>query len=93
MPRSGQIGGVSGWLRAAALAHAAGTPVSSHVFVEVSSHLLAVTPTRDWLELLDLARAVRATPVTLENGHVTALSVPGTGLTWDREAVERYRVD
>ena len=40
-----KIGGVTGWLRAAALAQAASLPVSSHIFPETSAHLLAVTPT------------------------------------------------
>ncbi|HEV3363200.1 MAG TPA: enolase C-terminal domain-like protein, partial [Acidimicrobiia bacterium] len=46
MPDLQQIGGVTGWLEAAALAKAAGTPMSNHLFVEASAHLLAVTPTR-----------------------------------------------
>jgi L-alanine-DL-glutamate epimerase-like enolase superfamily enzyme len=40
-----KIGGVSGWLRAARLAETAALPVSTHVFPEISAHLLAVTPT------------------------------------------------
>ena len=44
MPDVQQMGGVTGWLRAAALAHAAGVPCSSHLFIEASAHLLAVTP-------------------------------------------------
>ena len=42
MPDAMKIGGVTGWLRAAALAESAGLPVSSHLFPEVSAHLLAV---------------------------------------------------
>jgi Enolase C-terminal domain-like len=40
-----RIGGVSGWLRAAALAGSRSLPMSSHPFPEYSAHLLAVTPT------------------------------------------------
>jgi mandelate racemase len=83
-----KIGGVSGWMRAAGQAEAAGLPVSSHTFVEASAHLLAVTPTVHWLEYLDLARAVLANPCDAQAGNVTARG-PGLGLTWDEKAVSR----
>ena len=44
MPDVQRIGGVTGWLRAAALAHAHGIEMSSHLFPEFSVHLLGVTP-------------------------------------------------
>jgi len=91
MPDVQQIGGVSGWLRAAALAQTMGTPLSSHIFMEVSSHLLAVTPTCDWLEYLDLAGRVLTEPLTVQQGQITASSKPGSGLTWDADAVTRYQ--
>ena len=40
MPDVQRIGGVTGWLRAAALAHAHGIEMSSHLFPEFSVHLL-----------------------------------------------------
>src|SRR5262249_595184 len=50
MPDVMKIGGVTGWLRAAALAHAHGIRVSSHLWPEVSARLLCCTPTAHWLE-------------------------------------------
>jgi len=44
---------VTGWLRAAALADAAGIEMSSHLYPEVSAQLLAVTPTAHFLEYVD----------------------------------------
>src|SRR5436190_20141905 len=41
MPDAQRIGGVSGWMRAAALAQGAGVEMSSHLFPEASCHLLA----------------------------------------------------
>ncbi|HET6159173.1 MAG TPA: enolase C-terminal domain-like protein, partial [Dongiaceae bacterium] len=49
MPDIMKIGGVTGWLRAAALAEAASLPVSSHIFIEASAHVLPVTPTALYL--------------------------------------------
>ena len=88
MPDAKRIGGVTGWMRAAALAQAAGVEMSSHLFPEVSCHLLAATPTCHYLEYVDWADAVLEAPVELKNGHV----VPGAGMTWNEKAVERYKV-
>lgn len=84
-----KIGGITGWLRAAALAEAASLPLSSHIFVEASAHLLPATPTAHWLEHLDIAGAILAEPVVPRDGMVTARG-PGLGLDWDEEAVKRY---
>lgn len=84
-----KIGGVTGWMRAAALAQAASLPVSSHIFTEVSAHLLAVTPTAHWLEHLDTASAILTEPHRAENGTMTPRG-PGNGIEWDEAAVARY---
>ena len=93
MPDAQQIGGVSGWQRAAAMAELAGTPMSNHLFVETSVHLLAVTPTRHWLEYLDLAGPVVQQPLEVVDGMVQAPERPGIGLEWDADIVRRYRAD
>jgi len=90
MPDAQRIGGVTGWLRAAALAQGTGMEMSSHLFPEVSSHLLAVTPTCHWLEYVDWANPILAAPVELKDGKVIIPSQPGTGITWDEKAVARY---
>ena len=91
MPDAMKIGGVTGWLRAAALAESAGLPISSHLFPEVSAHLLAVSPTAHWLEYVDWAAPVLQRPIRAEAGMVTAPDVPGSGIAWDEAAVQRYR--
>src|SRR5262249_49694262 len=50
MPDLMRIGGVTGWMRAAALAGAAGVPVSTHLYPEIAAHLMRVTETAHWLE-------------------------------------------
>lgn len=92
MPDAMKIGGVTGWLRAAALAEPTGLPLSSHIFPEISAHLLAVTPTAHWLEYLDLASGVLQDPVKVENGHVLVPSTAGVGVEWDEDAVARFVV-
>jgi len=87
-----KIGGVSGWLRAAALAEPSGIRLSSHLFPELSVHLMAVTPTAHWLEWLDLASPILQEPLRIEDGFATASEAPGSGIAWNEEAVGRYLV-
>ncbi len=84
-----KLGGVTGWLRAAALVEAAGLPASSHAFPEFSVHLLGVTPTCHWLEYLDHVGPILADPVRIANGHALTPDRPGAGLEWDEDAIQR----
>jgi mandelate racemase len=84
-----KIGGVTGWLSAMGQAAAASLPVSSHIFIEASAHMLAVTPTAHWLEYLDSASAVLLEPSAVVDGKVTARG-PGLGIDWDEAAIARY---
>jgi len=90
MPDAQRIGGVTGWMRAAALAQGAGVEMSSHLFPEVSCHLLAATPTCHWLEFVDWADPVLDEPAKLEDGHVLIPDRPGVGIKWDEKAVKRF---
>jgi mandelate racemase len=92
MPDAERIGGVTGWMRAAALAQGAGVEMSSHLFPEVSCHLMAATPTAHWLEYVDWADAVLAEPLRVKDGHVMVPDAPGIGLKWDEKAVKQYLV-
>jgi mandelate racemase len=91
MPDLMKIGGITGWLSVMGLARAASMPVSSHLFIEASAHVLAVTPTCDWLEHMDFGSSVLARPCALADGCVTAQG-PGLGLEWDEAAVARHAV-
>ena len=92
MPDAQRIGGVTGWMRAAALAQAAGIEMSSHLFPEMSAQLLAVTPGAHYLEYVDWANPVLAQPMQLRNGCAQPAASPGAGLEWDEQAVRRYAV-
>ena len=90
MPDVQRIGGVTGWLRAAALAHAHGIEMSSHLFPEFSLHLLGATPTCHWLEFMDWAAPVLQEPVRVKDGFARTPDRPGAGIQWDEAAVKRY---
>src|SRR5882724_3956929 len=91
MPDLMKVGGVTGWLNVAAQAEAASIPMSSHLFAEASAHMLAVTSTAHWLEVLDFAGTILAHPIEIIDGTVTARG-PGLGLEWNEAAVAKYLV-
>jgi mandelate racemase len=90
MPDAMKIGGVTGWMQAAALADSAGLPISTHLFPEVSVHLMAATPTRHWLEFVDWASPILAQPMEIRHGKASIPDAPGTGIEWDEAAISRY---
>jgi len=93
MPDLMRIGGVTGWLQAAAIADVTGLPMSSHLYPEVSGHLLRVTPTGQWLEWQDWAHPVLARPFDVRAGQLHLPDVPGNGLEWDEGAVAHFQAD
>jgi mandelate racemase len=93
MPDLMRIGGVTGWLRAAAIAGVAGVEVSTHLYPEVGAHLMRVTETAHWLEWQDWANPILAEPFRLENGQLLIPDRPGNGIEWNEDAIKRYRLD
>jgi mandelate racemase len=92
MPDLERIGGVTGWLKAAGLAAVNRKPMSSHLFPEVSAHLLAVTPTCHFLEYVDWANVLVEEPLAIVDGNAIVPRRPGNGIVWDKKAVEHHRM-
>jgi len=84
-----KIGGVTGWLRAAALAEVHGIPVSSHLWPEVSWQLLCVTGTAHWLEYADWWNIILSEPLRIESGMAVPREVVGTGVEWNEKGISR----
>lgn len=93
MPDFMRIGGVTGWLRAAAIAGAAGVPISTHLYPEVAAHVMRVTETTHWLEWQDWADPVLQKPYDIRNGLLHIPDVPGIGLEWNEDVVAASRFD
>ena len=92
MPDLERIGGVTGWQQASAIAQSRGIKMSSHLFPEVSVHLLAATPTCHYLEYVDWANVLVEEPLAIVDGHAVVPARPGNGMVWDKSAVARYRM-
>ena len=76
MPDFMRIGGVTGWLRSAAIAGAAGTPMSTHLYPEVAAHVMRVTETGT------LARMARLGRSDICKGHTKSKMACCTYLTY-----------
>lgn len=90
MPDVMKMGGVTGWLRAAALAHAKGIRMSNHLWPEISARLLCCTPTAHWLEYADWWNPILLQPLCVENGQAIASDAIGSGIDWNEEAVRAF---
>jgi mandelate racemase len=88
-----RIGGVTGWQSAAGLAAAYNREVSSHLFPEVSAHLLAATPGQHWLEYVDWAVPILQEPIQIVDGMAIVPTRPGNGMCWDDAAVAKFRLE
>lgn len=93
MPDVMKMGGVTGFLRGMALAGAHRVPLSSHIFIEASAHLLSVSPNRHYLEHLDVAGVLLKEPLVVKDGHALIPGRHGLGLDWDQDALRRYAVN
>jgi mandelate racemase len=89
MPDVARIGGVTGWMQAAAIAAAHGIEMSSHLMPEVSAQLLSATPTAHWLEYVDWADALLQEPLRIVDGKVLASRQPGSGIVWDEDKLRK----
>jgi mandelate racemase len=92
MPDFMRIGGVTGWMRAAAIAGAAGIPISTHLYPEVAAHVMRVTETAHWLEWQDWANPLLQRPYAMKDGHLHIPDVPGLGLAWNEDAVAAAQI-
>ncbi len=93
MPDFMRIGGVTGWLKAAAIAGAAGIPMSTHLYPEVAAHVMRVTETAHWLEWQDWADPILQERYQIKDGRLRVPQRAGVGLEWDEAAVKLNQVE
>jgi mandelate racemase len=92
MPDVMKIGGITSWLKIAAMAEVYAMPLSNHLFAEVSAHLMAASATASWFEWCDWPNPVLAAPVDVRDGLVWPSERPGIGIEWNEAAVARFEV-
>jgi mandelate racemase len=90
MPEVMKMGGVTGWRRGAAIAETHGIRISTHLWPEVSAHLLSASPMAHWLEYADWWNPILTMPLSVEDGMAIAADGPGSGIHWDEQAIASF---
>ena len=91
MPDLMRIGGVTGWMRSAAIAGAANIPLSSHLYPDISAQLLRVSESADWLEWSDWVSPLLENPIKVKDGFAITSDLPGLGLKWNEEKIKELQ--
>ena len=85
-----RAGGITGWLKIAALAEAFNLPVVSHLVPEIHVHLVAAIPHGLTVEYMPWTfRMFEEVPVPVK-GELAVPMKPGLGLKFDEAALKRY---
>ena len=86
------VGGVTEWMKVAAMAEAFNLPAVSHLFDEFSVHLVAAVPNGTWTEHMPWWEDIYQEPPQPKNGWIKVPQTPGIGFELDREAMARFRL-
>jgi len=86
-----RVGGITPWMKVAAMAEAFNLPVVSHIMPEIHAHLVAACPNGLTVEYMPwMLRLFEQTP-RLEKGALVLPDEPGLGLRFDEKAVAAFR--
>ncbi len=85
-----RMSGVTGWLQAAGVAREFGKPITSHLFHEVSAHLMSATPGSIWCEHMPWWEPIIKEPMEMKDGHLILTGRPGLGIEWDEAAIRKF---
>jgi L-alanine-DL-glutamate epimerase-like enolase superfamily enzyme len=93
MPDLQRMGGPTEFLKAGALCEAFNTPISSHLFSEMSLPLLAALPNALYLEHMPWFEPLYGQRLVLDaEGRAIVPTAPGWGASFEPAAIARHRV-
>ena len=92
-PDASNIGGITGWMKVAAMAEGYNVPVCTHGMQELHVSLLAAIPNNAYLEVHSFPIDQYTTqPLVLEEGLAYAPEIIGTGVEFDMEKLGQYKI-
>src|SRR5476649_1142727 len=87
-----RVGGVSQWMKVAAMAEAFNLPIVSHVMPEVLCHVVAACPNGLTVEYMPWMLVLYEETPAIVNGELVLPTKPGLGLKFDEKAIARFKV-
>ena len=85
-PDAPRVGGVTPFLRVAALADHSGVPLAPHFVMELHIHLAAAQPREGWVEHFDWLEPLFNERLTIADGRMQVPTGPGLSLSVSEEA-------
>jgi L-talarate/galactarate dehydratase len=86
-----RLGGLTAWLKVAALAEANHRPLAPHLLPEVAVHLACGLPGVTVVEYMPWLYPAFVEQPMIDNGRIVPPPRPGLGLDVNPQAVEKYR--
>ena len=87
-----RVGGITPWLKVAHLAEACNLAVAPHFLMELHVSLCGATPAARWVEHIPQLDAVASSRLVIAEGHARVPDVPGLGIAWRWDEIERRAV-
>ncbi len=85
-PDAPRVGGITPFLRVAALAEHRGVPIAPHFAMELHLHLAAAQPREGWVEHFDWLEPLFNERLVIRDGRMLVPPRPGLGLTLSEQA-------
>ncbi len=94
MPDLMRSGGPTEFMRIATLAEARQLPISSHLFPEISSHLMAASPNATVAELVpEWSEGIFDRPPRIEGGRIHPPDRPGLGFGFSERTIHDFSIE
>jgi L-talarate/galactarate dehydratase len=87
-----RAGGITEWMKIAALMEAYNLPVVSHCLHDVSVHMVAAVPNGLIVEYMPWWDMIYKEPPQVKNGSFEISNKPGIGLELDSKYIDRYKI-
>lgn len=87
-----RVGGITEWMKIAAMAEAWNLPVTSHLFHDFSMHLVAAVPNGLMVEYMPWYDKIYQEPPHVKDGFMEIPDTPGLGLELDPQALKKYKL-
>jgi L-alanine-DL-glutamate epimerase-like enolase superfamily enzyme len=88
-----RVGGITEWMRIAAIAGNRGIKMSPHFVMEVTTEVQCAVQNSAFVEYIPWFQSCFEDPIKVEDGYAVARNKPGLGLAFGEEVIRKYRMD